>query len=629
MFVITVVPLRRGTVLDALSYFSAESYSPGTIVQVPIRNTLTLGLVTDVAEVSAAKTALRAATFSLRRLPVQANIQTLSEAFVSTARDLASYYAAPLGSVLYNLLAPEIRSGECPLPHTHHVIHTEREGVHVLQAPREERYRTYRSMVRETFAHGGSVLIVVPTSIEAETVTKALAQGITERLVLLTSTMPKSELKKGYTALEDFSTTKLIVTTTSYAFIERHDITLVIVESARSSYFRDQNRPYIDCRDMLRIHAGYTGRKLILGDLVVRTEDEAARRAEHYGTIGDTPKRIALSGALKSVDTKKKDDPNERFSLFAESTLTAIKAVRKAKGRVFIFSARRGLAPIVTCMDCNYIFRSPQSGAPYSLIRTEKNGVEERWFACSASGERVRAADTCPICGSWRLKERGIGIQQVYDELHTHFPNAPIVLLDHQSAKTYKRARFLHDTFYATKGAILLGTHMALPYLTETVDLSIVAHMDALLATPTWRLEEENLAFLLKLREATDGDVLVQTRTPDVPVLAHAKHATVAQFYTEELELRKSFNYPPHATFVHLTWQGEPDHVDQIESRVTSLFAEYNVAIYPNPFMTPHKPMRYALLRIPRTEWPHAEITRRLRELPPTVRIMVNPDKIV
>lgn len=629
MFVITVVPLRRGTVIETLSYFSSEAYPEGTIIKVPIRNTLTLSLVTALEEVSAAKTALRAATFSLRKLPPQPDAQKLGDAFVATARDLARHYAAPLGSVLYNMLSPEIRSGEYALPHTHHVIHTDDAGVHMLQAVREERFRTYRSLVRETFAHGGSVLIVVPTSMEAEAVSRALSHGIDERQIILTSTSPKSELRKGYAALEDFSTTKLIITTTTHALIERHDITLVIIESARSSYFRDQNRPYIDCRDALRFHAAHTGRKLIFGDLLIRTEDEAVRRAEHFGTIGDAPKRIALPGTLKVSDIKKRDQASDQFSLFKESTLEAIKEVLKKKGRVFLFAARRGLAPIVTCMDCGHIFRSPESGAPYSLIRTHKDGAEERWFVCSASGERVRAADTCTICGSWRLKERGIGIQQIYDELHKHFPHAPIVLFDHMTARTWKRARFLQDTFYATKGAMLLGTPMALPYLTQSVDLSIVVNMDALLATPTWRLEEENLATLLRLRESTEGTVIVQTRASEAPVLQHAKHATVEQFYTEELSLRKSFDYPPYTTFIHLTWQGTPEQVKEVETMIASVFSEFDIVIYPNPFSAQEKPIRYGLIRLPRDMWPHEKLATLLRELPPTVRVMIDPDKIV
>lgn len=629
MFVITVVPLRRGTALNTLSYFSSEPYPTGTIVSVPLRNTATLALVTHAEEVSAAKTALRAATFSLRKLTAQTKTQQLGDAFIKTAHDLSERYVAPLGSILYHMLPPEIRSGEYPLPHTHQVVHTNETGVQILQADQKDRYRTYRSLVRETFAHGGSVLIVVPTSIEAEHIASSLASGIDDRHIILTSTSTKSEIKKGYAALEDFSTTKLIIATAHYALIERHDITLVIIENERSAYYRDQNRPYIDYRDALELHAQHTGRTLILGDLLIRTEDEAKRRDEAYNTLGDAPKRIALPGVLKISDSSAHTKDASDFSLFNAETLEAIKEVRKKKGRVFLFAARRGLAPIVACMDCGYIFRSPQSGAPYSLIRTHKGDAEERWFVCGTSGERVRAADTCTACGSWRLRERGIGIQQVYDELHKHFANAPIVLFDHMTARTYKRARFLEETFYSTKGAILLGTPMVLPYLTKPIDLSVVVNMDALLATPTWRLEEENLSILLKLREVTDGNVIVQTRVPDASVLQIAKNATVEQFYTEELELRASFQYPPYTTFIHFTWQDTPENVKRIEDIILKLFTEFGVVVYPNPFSSPEKPIRYALIRIAQDAWPDEKIRARIQELPPSVRVMINPDKIV
>ena len=84
--------------------------------------------------------------------------------------------------------------------------------------------RSYRSIVRETFAHSGSVLIVAPSSIDAEKLREALEQGISERVIMLTSARTKTELRKAYEALEDFSKTKLIIATPSHAMIERHDI---------------------------------------------------------------------------------------------------------------------------------------------------------------------------------------------------------------------------------------------------------------------------------------------------------------------------------------------------------------------------------------------------------------------
>lgn len=629
MFVIEVVPLHRGIFTDTLSYFSSVSYDIGSLLKVPMRNSVVLSLVTKVTEASAAKTALRAATFSLRKLPTQEHIDRLSPALIRTAEALSLLYAAPVGTILHSLLPPLIQDGEVLLPHTHHIELPERHQPEIFTAERSERFRAYRSLVRETFAHAGSLLLVVPTSIEAEEIRTALRGGIEERIIFLTSTLPKRELKEAYAALDDFSRPKLIISTPSHAFIERHDITHVVVEHSRSQSYRELRRPYLDSRDAIRIHAREAGRRLIMGDLLVRTEEERLRREEQYTTFGETPKRLELPGKLEILEMRPDENSPLKFSLFSPKLIVAIKETHKKKGRTFIFAARRGLAPVVACSDCGHIFRSPQSGAPYSLIRTMKDGVEERWFVCSTSGQRERAADTCPECGSWRLKERGIGIQHVYDELRRQLPDIGVTLFDHTSASTYKKACFLQDTFYSKKGSLMLGTHMALPYLTKPIDLSIVVNMDSLLATPTWRLEEENLGLLLSLREMTRGRVFIQTRSKDHPLLTHARHATIEQFYTEELELRKKFKYPPFSTFIHLTWQGDEATVHALEQEVEKTLTGFPLSIYPNPTPPKQTIIRYGLIRIAASEWPNQKLRDALLRLPPSVRVVLNPDRIV
>jgi primosomal protein N' (replication factor Y) len=629
MFVIEVMPLHPGVRLDTLSYFGSDEYQVGTLVTVPIRNGTARALVMRTEEVSAAKTALRAATFSLRKLPPQERTDHLSPALIRTAEMLSLRYAAPMGVILYSLLPPIIQSGEIPLPHTHHIEPKEIHLPEVLVANRGERYRVYRSLVRETFAHAGSLLLIAPTSVEAESLRDVLKSGIEERVILLTSTLGKRALKEAYAALDDFSRPKLIIATPTHAIIERHDITHVILEHARSSAYKEHRRPYLDIREAARIHARETGRRLIISDLLVRTEDEAARREERYLTFGESPKRIELQGKLETVILKRKDDTPAAFALFSSEVINAIKEVRKKKGRIFIFAARRGLAPIVACSDCGHIFRSPQSGAPYSLVRTMKKGVEERWFVCSTSGQRERAADTCPECGSWRLRERGIGIQYAYDEFRKLFPEVPVTLFDHTSASTYKKACFLRDTFYGTKGAVMLGTSMAVSYLEKPVDLSVVINMDALLATPTWRLEEENLGLLLALREATKGRVLVQTRSSEHPMLNHARHATVEHFYTEELELRKNLDYPPFTTFIHLTWQGDEATVRAIEREVSEVLKLVKVSIYPSPTPPRGSIILYGLIRVNVKDWPDQSLREALLRLPPSVRVVIDPDRIV
>jgi len=629
MYVITVAPLKRGISPDGLTYFSSEPYTEGTLLEVPIRNKEVLGLVTNIKPVSKAKTALRTATFSLRKLPVQKDAKKLGEALIKTAQELSSFYATSLGSLMYSMLPPEIRRGDVEIPHTHYVKADPAQIPQILQAQKKERLMAYKSLVRETFAHSGSVLLVTPTSIEVNEMKNMLEQGIEDRVIIFSPALTKSQLKKSYAALEDFSQTKLIITTPTYALLERHDITLTILEHVRSAFYRTMSRPYLDYRKVLITHAKYTGRKCLMGDLLVRTEEEYLRRADIYQARIETPKRIDLQGKLKVISTALNPEKPVEYKLFSTDVIDAIKTVKKKRGKIFIFAARRGIAPMVMCVDCGHIFRSPQSGAPYSLMRTKKDGKEERWFVCGASGEKKRAPDVCTKCGSWRLREQGVGIQHVYDELHKLFPKIPTVLFDHISAKTYKKALFLRDTFYKSKGVIMLGTQMAIPYLSDDIDLSIVVNMDAMLATPTWRLEEENLSFLFSLREITKGDVMVQTRSPEAEVLAHAKRGSVENFYNEELELRKQFKYPPFNTFIHLTWQGNKDTVKKTEELITELLKDFKPSIYQNPTSSENAPIMYCLLRIKSKKWPDKKLVDALKSLPPSVRLMINPDKII
>src|SRR5690606_24458773 len=132
---------------------------------------------------------------------------------------------------------------------------------------------------------------------------------------------------------------------------------------------------------------------------------------------------------------------------------------------------------------------------------------------------------------------------------------------------------------------------------------SVDVNMDALLATRTWRLEEENLALLLTLLERTGGRVVVQTRSKETSVIVIARFGAVEQFYTEELALRKTFNYPPYATFIHATWQGAPEVVRKLEGIMQSTFKVYGISTYPHPSAPPDAPIMYALMRLPVASW--------------------------
>ncbi len=626
MFVIEVIPLKKGVGIESLSYYSSLEYSAGTILTVPIRNSKIEGIVTSTKPVGMAKTALRTATFSLKKLEAQPDAPKIPTSVIQTAEKICERLPAHIGSVLFALLPPDIRSGLRSYPQLPDHMYAEVSTPAILTDTAKDRFVAYRSYIRQSFAHRGSVLFVVPTSVDVERAKVLLSIGIEKRVVTFSSSHTKRQMDASYKDFEDLSQSKLIITTPNFAFLSRHDITTIIIEASGSQYYVSRTRPYIDSRDALKIYAKVTGCSIIIGDTVPQTEDEILRREDLYTTYDEHTKRLQFQSSL--IVTQHEKEPNV-FKILTDELRDSIKRTTDNRGRVFLYASRRGLAPIVVCNDCGHIFRCPDSGAPYSLLRTNKENEELRWFYCGTSGKRVPAADTCPDCGSWRLREQGIGIQQVFEHVQKEFPQLDTFLMDHTTANTHAKAKQIVKKFYETKKAILVGTNLAIPYLTKPIECSAIISYEAMRAVPTWRADETVFSQLMSLREITSMDLLVQTRSEPDELLGLAAKGLVDQFYDGEIEVRKALAYPPYSVFILLSWKGTKEQAQSIQETIAKDFNTYGIACYSGPLSTPAKAIRYGLIRISRKNYPAENLIRALRDLPPYIKIEINPVKII
>ncbi len=631
MFVIEVIPLVRGVQIESLTYFSSTPYSRGTIVQIPVRGKTVSGVVIESAPVSSAKTALKAATFSLRKLPPDQKTTTLSHHLLATVEELYKHLPAKRGAILFSLLPPDVRSGLVPYPPlpSHHG--SEDPTPQVLAAPKEERIIAYQSIIRTAFAHRGSVMLIVPSATAVTLFYEALNHGISDRVVCFSGEQTKVARQKAYNQFADVSRASLIIATPHFAYLDRPDLTTMIIEEVGSNHYIERVRPYLDHRQALITYAKVAKRQIILGDITTRTEDEAKLRSELYMPYGEPQRRLTLPATVTIITQHDKPKGEVPFSLFSPELKKRIETAIEGRHNVFLFAARRGLSPVVACIDCGHIFRCPDSGTPYSLMRTHhKERGEERWFISATSGKRVRAEDVCPSCGSWRLRERGIGIQHIENELISLFPHVPRVVFDNTTANTHKKAMALRKAMDNHKGAIFLGTNMIMPYLPKNIYLSAIVSLDAVRAIPTWRADESLFRLLLTLREVSSHEVMVQSRTEPDDLILYATRGATDRFHDDELTLRQMLKYPPFATFYLLTWQGTQEHIVATETQLKTLLAPLNVPTqcYTNPQSPSQKPIRHCLIRVSAgSDTTH--LVEILRHLPPHIAVVVNPDRIV
>ena len=84
MKIATVIPLKKGTWKENLTYFTAQDVVSGSIVTIPLRNKKILGLVMSVENAATAKSNIKSMSFNLKKISeVKERSIFLKEYFVS------------------------------------------------------------------------------------------------------------------------------------------------------------------------------------------------------------------------------------------------------------------------------------------------------------------------------------------------------------------------------------------------------------------------------------------------------------------------------------------------------------------------------------------------------------------
>src|SRR3989338_676934 len=68
MKIVTVIPLKKGSWKEELTYFSAQDIPNGSIVSISLRGKKILGLVVDIEDVANAKSNIKGMSFNLKKI---------------------------------------------------------------------------------------------------------------------------------------------------------------------------------------------------------------------------------------------------------------------------------------------------------------------------------------------------------------------------------------------------------------------------------------------------------------------------------------------------------------------------------------------------------------------------------
>lgn len=641
----TVIPIGDSIFRESLSYFTMRDIEPGSLVFVPIRKKRIPAILISTQPIKDVKTELKRSDFELKKIEKAGDEKFFSKEFMEAAEETADYFGANLGQIISsyvptnlfkgyekNLQKLKIRSKDAPRS----VDTTERKHtVDLVQAPIEDRLAFYKSLIRENFARKSSVFLCLPTIHEVNVFADGLKKGIEDYTLILRPEDSPKKLMQARQTVKERAHPLLVICTPVFACFLDESFETVIIEKESSSAHKTMGRPFIDSRLFLEKLSRKLSQKLILGDTILRLETMHKKEIDEYSPSLLFKYRL-ISRVIPKILDVKKDRNNFDTKAISEDLIDLIRNSIEAKMNTLLLTTKKGLSGATICGDCKTIVSCKNCGSTTTLHRRENSNA----FFCHKCGTGQAINVFCNKCRSWNLRPVGFGTERVEDELREKFPGANILRMDGETIKTHRQSKEMMANFEGNKGSVIVGTEMALFYLTKPVENIGIVSTDSLFFIPDFKINERVFNYLISAKLMAENNFFIQTRCADNPVFEKIVRGDALQFYKEEILLRRNFSYPPFKIFIKITGEGKEDVVTKEFDELAIFLKKWNPEKFRSAGNLPGGKARMNLLiKVNPNNWPEKatgnedpekmSLSEILKILPPRFAVKVDAESLL
>jgi primosomal protein N' (replication factor Y) len=347
---------------------------------------------------------------------------------------------------------------------------------------------------------------------------------------------------------------QIIIGTRSAIFAPLPNLGLIILDEEHDSSFKqDSPIPTYHARTIAQWRAELAHCPLILGSATPSLESWVSGNQLYLSL----PERINSRPLppVEIVDMRQELKEGNR-SIFSRKLQNALQQLAERQQQGILFIHRRGHSTFVSCRSCGYVLECPHCDVSLAYHHVEEGAPE--LLRCHYCNYGRLHPPHCPECSSPYLKFFGSGTQRVAQELTKQFPNLKIIRFDSDTTTTKGSHRKLLTQFANGEAHLLVGTQM----LTKGLDLPQVTLVgvvaaDGLLHLSDYRANERTFQTLTQVagragRGDDPGRVIVQTYTPEHPIIEAVQKHDYQSFADAELAQRQTLNYPPYGRLILL-----------------------------------------------------------------------------
>ncbi|MGM0775233.1 MAG: primosomal protein N' [Bacillota bacterium] len=338
---------------------------------------------------------------------------------------------------------------------------------------------------------------------------------------------------------------KVVVGARSAIFAPFENLGIIIIDEEHETSYKQEENPRYHARDVAIKRAENHNCPVVLGSATPSLESfaRAQKGVYHLLTLENRMNNQALP-AVDIIDMREELREGNR-SMFSRKLLEKIKDRLGKKEQIVLFLNKRGHSSFVMCRDCGYVINCPHCDISLTYHRYNQQ------MKCHYCGYEASVPNACPECESEHIRYFGTGTQKVEEELAKILPEAKVIRMDVDTTSRKGAHEKLLDQFQEGHADILLGTQMIAKGLDfPNITLVGVLSADTMLHLPDFRSSEKTFQLLTQVsgragRHELEGEVIIQTYTPEHYSIELAGEQDYDKFYDREMMVRKIHRYPP------------------------------------------------------------------------------------
>jgi primosomal protein N' (replication factor Y) len=420
----------------------------------------------------------------------------------------------------------------------------------------------YLQLAADELAKGRHVLLLTPEIGLIPQLVDRCRRRFGSRVVEYHSGCRDAEKVRGWRRCLDPDQPLVVVGTRSAIFMPLAPLGLVVLDEEHdSSYKQESPMPCYHARDLAMDRVARHGARLVLGSATPSVESWLHSQPGGPLRLARLKERISKQHLppVYVVDMRHElADGHKR--LVSRPLMERLAALPEQGEQAVVLVPRRGYSPFLGCRSCGEVVQCPHCDVALTVHRGQGG---KQWLRCHWCDHRASMGTRCSHCGSTAFKPFGAGTQRVLELLDEELDGLRLLRFDRDSTGGRDGHRRLLDRFAAGEADVLIGTQMLAKGMDlPRVTLAAVLAADGLLHRPDLRAGEQALQLLLQLagragRGERPGQVLVQTYSPEHPVIQHLVDGRYELFLAQEIELRREAGLVPFSRACLLRLSGE------------------------------------------------------------------------